>query len=339
VTTRFAFIGFRHPHIYDMHQRCTERDDIEIVACCEQDAATRETLASEGTVTLTHENYADMLAEVECDVVAVGDYYSARAGLVLQALETGRHVIVDKPLCTSLEDLDKIEKLARDKGLIVSGMFDMRDGASYLGMRDVVQSGELGRIHAIGFEGQHPLRYGVRPMWYFEQGKHGGTLNDIAIHALDMIPWMTGQPFATVVAARCWHATPPEQPNFKGCGQAMLTLADGAGVICDVSYLSPDSFVFDTHVYWRFNIWGEDGMLEGSSKAKVLTLYKNGETIPRELPLPEGKPGGYLDSLLAEISGQTDGLHLPLADVLRATRVGLITQQAADKGLSNVTIG
>jgi len=32
--------------------------------------------------------------------------------------------------------------------------------------------------------------WGTRPAWYFEPGMHGGTLNDIAIHALDFIPWV-----------------------------------------------------------------------------------------------------------------------------------------------------
>jgi predicted dehydrogenase len=60
-----------------------------------------------------------MLDEVEVDIVAVGDYYGVRGERVIAALERGKHVIADKPLCTSLAELDRIEQLAAEKGLSV----------------------------------------------------------------------------------------------------------------------------------------------------------------------------------------------------------------------------
>lgn len=338
MTTRFAFIGFRHPHIRDMYTRCANRPDVQIVAACEEDAATRDAMAG-GDVAITHTSHQQMLAEVDCDVVAIGDYYSKRGELILAALAAGRHVMGDKPLCTSLAELDQIEALASRQGRIVSGMLDMRDGPVFLTLRRLVQEGEIGRVQAISFNGQHPLKFGVRPAWYFEPGLHGGTLNDIAIHAIDLIPWVTGQSWQTLNAARCWHAGPTGAEHFAGCAQAMLTLSDGAGVLGDVSYLSPDSFDYTLKIYWRFTFWGEGGYLECSYNGDVVQLFKNGEKEIRRVQLDPGQPGGYLDSLLQEINGQTDNLHLPSADVLRATRLGLTIQQAADNGLTNVALG
>ena len=62
-------------------------------------------------------------------------------------------------------------------------------------------------------------------MWYFEPGMHGGVLNDISVHAVDFIPWATGQRIDAVVAARSWNATVVEHPDFQQCGQAMFRLA------------------------------------------------------------------------------------------------------------------
>ena len=67
--TRFAFIGFQHPHIWDLVTRATAHPDIEIVACCEEDAATRDALAASGKVRITHTDYRAMLAEVKIDAV------------------------------------------------------------------------------------------------------------------------------------------------------------------------------------------------------------------------------------------------------------------------------
>jgi predicted dehydrogenase len=331
MSIRFAFAGFRHPHIFDMFRRCQTRADIEVVAACEEDQSTASQLGDAGEVTVTHSDFATMLANVECDVVAVGDCYGRRADILIAAIEAGKHVISDKPLCISLEQLDRIEAAAAAHNRVIGCMLDMRDLPVYLGLRKLLRAGEIGEVHAVSFEGQHPLLYGQRPMWYFEPGMHGGVLNDIAVHAVDFIPWATGQRIDAVIAARGWNATVKEHPNFQQCGQAMLRLENGAGVVCDVSYLTPDSFAYKMPIYWRFTFWGSQGVIEAAANSEGITVFRNGETEPRIEPLPEGQGGAYLESFLREIAGQRDDLHLSSSDVLAAARTALELQHAADQ--------
>lgn len=312
-----------------MYQRCRDRDDVEIVACCEEDAATRSDLAARDDLEITHEHFDALLEETDCDVVAVGDSYGRRAGRILAALERGRHVISDKPICLSLSELDQIEAAARAKDRIVGCMLDMRDLPIFLGLRKLIQQGEIGAVQAISFDGQHPLNYGKRPSWYFEPGMHGGVINDIAVHALDFIPWATGQEIGDLVAARGWNGTVPQHPDFQQCGQGMLTLENGAGVIFDVSYLTPDSIGYTMPIYWRFTIWGADGVLEAGFNTPQITVFKNGEAAPRPVDPPAGQAGAYLESFLTEINGGAD-LHLSSADVLKAARISLRLQELAD---------
>ncbi len=332
MSVRFAFVGFRHPHIFDMFHRCQAHADIDVVGCCEEDATTAAELTSTGQVDVTHTSYATMLSDVECDVVAVGDCYGRRAELLAMALEAGKHVVSDKPLCITLAELDRLEAIAARRQRVIGCMLDMRDLPVYLGLREQLQAGEIGEVHAVSFEGQHPLLYGKRPMWYFEPGMHGGVLNDIAVHAIDFIPWATGHRIDHVVAARGWNATVKEHPEFQQCGQAMLRLDNGAGVVCDVSYLTPDSFAYTMPPYWRFAFWGSQGVLEAAANSTGITVYKNGESEPRTVPLPSGLPGAYLDSFLQEISGAPGTLHLSSRDVLVAARTALVLQQVADAG-------
>lgn len=338
MTTRFAFIGFRHGHILDMYRRCRDRSDVQIVAACEEDAATREQLAQAGEVQITHASRSQLLAEDGFDVVAVGDTYGRRAAIIEAALQAGKHVISDKPLCISLDDLDRIEHMARTANRLVGCMLDMRDLAVYLGIRDLIAAGRIGEVHAISFEGQHPLLYGRRPMWYFEPGQHGGVLNDIIVHAVDFIPWATGRKWQSVVGARCWNATVPQHPHFNQCGQALLTLDNGAGVICDVSYLTPDSFAYEFPLYWRFTVWGSGGVIEAAVNSKTIALYENGRREVEQVALPAARPGEYLASFLREIRGDTSGLHLTSAAALEAARVALLVQQAADENLRDLPI-
>jgi predicted dehydrogenase len=332
MSTRFAFVGFRHPHIFDMYRRCQAHAEISVVACCEENRTAAKQLAEAGEVQITHTDYAAMLASVACDVVAVGDCYGLRADILTKAMEAGKHVICDKPLCISLTELDRIEAMAAAADRVVGCMLDMRDLPVYLGLRKLLQAGEIGDVQAVSFDGQHPLLYGQRPMWYFEPGMHGGVLNDIAVHAVDFIPWATGHRVEAVVAARCWNATVTEHPQFQQCGQAMLRLENGAGVVCDVSYLMADFFAYEMPLYWRFTFWGTQGVLEATANSPGITVYKNGEDEPRVVPLSVGQPGAYLDSFLREINGQRDELHLSSADVLTAARTALALQKVADDG-------
>ena len=73
------------------------------------------------------QDYAAMLAETKPDIVAIGDYFAIRGARAIQALESGAHVIADKPLCTSLAELDQIDALRRAHGLSVFCQLDMRD--------------------------------------------------------------------------------------------------------------------------------------------------------------------------------------------------------------------
>jgi predicted dehydrogenase len=287
---------------------------------------------------VTHDRFEQVLKDVKCDVIAVGDCYGRRGRLLLAALEAGKHVISDKPLCTSRTELDRIEAAATKQGLVIGCMLDMRDLAPFLGLRAAIQGGEIGTVRAISFDGQHPLLYGRRAGWYFEPGMHGGTLNDIAIHALDMIPWAAGTRIRTIVAARCWNARLPQYPHFRECGQALLELENGAGVTCDVSYLSPDSFGYTLPLYWRFAVWGDGGVLVTGVNCSAITLYKNGEQQVREIAFPPAEPGGYLTAFLREVSGEREGLHLSSTEVLRAARIGLLLQEAADQGLAHVLL-
>jgi predicted dehydrogenase len=336
---RIAIVGFRHGHILDLYRRVMENPALQLVATCEEDEATRVQMQAQGQVSVSHTNYEEMLSSVNCDVVAIGDYFSKRGSLAIRALQQGKHVISDKPLCTSLDELASIAQLASSNHLCVGCMLDMRDGGIFIRVRNLVRQGVLGEIQAISFNGQHPLFWGQRAHWYFEPGKHGGTINDIGIHAFDAIPWITGLEFTQVNAARCWVAHPELCDTFASAGQVMLTMSNGCGVLGDVSYLTPDSFAYRNPQYWRVTLWGSKGVLETSLTSDGITLAINGESALRTESSANGNPGGYLSSFLHDIAGTSSAGELDTAQVLAAARVALQVQRAADVNAHDVNLG
>ena len=338
MSAKFAFAGFRHPHIVDLYQLARDHPDIEIVAACEEDAEARRATADGGIVRITHSSFDAMLAETDCDVVAVGDVFARRGSMLIAALRTGRHVIADKPVCTRLEELDQMTALAADQSLAIGCILDMRDGGVFRQMADIIRSGEIGEVAAVSFGAQHPLNYGSRPAWYFEPGQHGGTLNDIAVHAVDYIRWASGLEFASINAARNWNAALPQAPDFRNAAQVMLTLNNGGGVLGDVSYLSPDGFGYEFPHYWRVTFWGRDGVLETALNESEVVLYHRDASEARRIPAAENRTGGYLEDFLREINDGPARDSLCTTDVLLASRITLRVQEAADQSLANVKL-
>ncbi|NLO35585.1 MAG: Gfo/Idh/MocA family oxidoreductase [Clostridiaceae bacterium] len=324
---RIAFAGFRHPHIHMLFQQARQLN-LDIAGAFEADGRAREDARQALGVSFTHEAYADLLADPAVGLVAVGDTYEARGAMVIAALEAGKHVISDKPLCTSLKELETIQNLAADRHLKIGLMLDLRYSPVAGPVERLVRSGQLGDIQAIFFSGQHPLMYGTRPGWYFEPGQHGGTLNDIAVHGLDLVAWLTGQHIDQVLAARCWNAYAAAVPDFKDCAQFMARLSGGVGLMGDVSYASPDSFGYGLPQYWRFTIWGLKGVLEVAFGTQQIQLALNGETVLRQIPSDATVTGNCLTAFLDDVAGRP--VALATDAVLAASRDALRLQAFAD---------
>ena len=322
-----AFAGLRHGHVFTLWRWAQEHPDIEIIGAWEQNAAAREAARERAQVEFTYDTFEALLADPAVEIVALGDCYGLRGREAIAALQAGKHIIADKPLCTSLEELAQIRRLSAEKKLKVSCMLDLRYCFAVQKARELVESGRLGAIHTVGFNGQHHLNYGVRPAWYFEEGMHGGTINDIAIHGVDLVRYITGGEFAKTLGARCWNAFAKEEPQFADCAQFMATLTDGTGVLADVSYAHPGS-KFPLHPVWRFDFWGEKAMMELTLCDDTLLFAEKDAETP-VIFKGEAPQGNGFDDLLADIAG-TPTAH-NTESVLRSTEAALRIQKFAQE--------
>ena len=333
---RLAFAGFRHGHILGLYKEACSRADVQVVAACEENVEAAGALVKD--INITHHHYKQMLDRVPCDAVAIGDVYGDRGSIAIEALKRGKHIIADKPLLTELSEIDTVAQLAREKNLRVGCLLDMHCLPYFQTLHDVIQSGQLGKIQQIIFTGQHPLMYGSRPAWYFEKGKHGGTINDIAVHAMSMIPWLTGLDFSTVIAVRTWNALADKEPHFHDAAQMMLQLNNGCGVIGDVSYSSPGPQGYQLPQYWRFTIYGDKAMAETSCAQKNVTLAVTASNTTQTIaPAAANTIGTCLDWFLSDISGK----NRPVFNtdwILKVSRQTLQVQHAADKNLRDAKL-
>lgn len=322
-----AFSGLRHDHIYALAALVQSSDECHITGWWENDAEAR-TVGAKHFSQPFYSSYEALLSDPAVQAVAIGDYYGIRGQRVIAALRSGKHVICDKPICTSLDELDQIEKLITENNLMLGSMLDLRYEPALRHMQKMVKQGELGEIKTAFFTGQHPLNWGVRPKWYFEKGKHGGTFNDIAIHGIDAIQFLTGQTWTKNLYARQWNAFAVHSPDFKDCAQCVAELSNGANVMADVSYSAPSPQGFHHPAYWRFTLWGTKGMAECCFGNNTITIMQTGDRLPKTLEAPMVQDNCLTD-FMHEINGES--VVFGTQSILDSSRKALQLQLYADQ--------
>ncbi len=332
-----VFVGFKHRHTGVIYEEAMADPNVTVLGAWE-DTESGRALADGLGLEFNYATLEDVLNDERVDAICLGGCYGERGGEAIAALRAGKHVYADKPVCTSLAELDEIEKLAKEKNLKVGCYLTMRFSAGMKNIREMIADGTLGEIGAINVTGQHPLQYGTRPMWYFEDGKHGGTINDIAIHAVDIVRFLTGYGLKKVHGARTWNHFATEVPSFRDCGQFMVELENGAGFTADVSYAAPASCGFSLETYWRMTFWGTRGVAEYKLKAAhagidsdvgaALFVALDGGNGFEKVEMKACDATG-LGQFVKEINGETD-LIIDTAEVIRTSREVLTIQAAAE---------
>ncbi len=317
-----AFAGFRHSHILALYDSVQQCEGVNLIGCFEENIAVKEQIEAEKGISFSYASYEELLGDDRVDAVAVGDYYGIRGKRIIKALMAGKHVIADKPLCTNLEELEEIQKLTQQTGLKVGCMLDLRYMPQVQKIKEMIQSGELGRVHIASFTGQHCLDYGNRPNWYFEAEKHGGTINDIAIHGIDLLRLITGKNLTEVIYAKTWNAFAEQEPHFHDCAQFIIKMED-ISVSADVSYAAPKcSEMLPT--YWEFTLWGTKGMARFNLKEETLFVFRSEkEVYSFEKTSPE-----MIQDFLKEVNGEISLFNT--ADVLETQKQVLLIQKAAE---------
>lgn len=335
---KMTFAGFRHNHIMSLYKLAIASPEIEVVGACEEDKITRENIEQSHEINFTHESINDLITS-ECDIVAIGDYFERRGEIAISALKYGRHIISDKPLCTSLNQLNQIADIARKQGLKIGCMFTMRDAAYCIMARQLIKIEQrIGEIQAIQFGGQHPLNIDSRPAWYFEKNKHGGTITDIAVHMVDAIPWITGLQFKKLQSARTWNAFVHQYPHFCDAAQLMVSLDNECGVLGDVSYFAPNKSGYSMPYYWRTVFWGKDGLLEISANSNVVKMLLHADEKIQQIKLPPSNSGGYLQSFLKDIANKPAEHNLNTNNIIKTMRTTLTIQDAANRKDYNIDL-
>jgi predicted dehydrogenase len=197
-----GILGLAHGHVgvYCDQWRKHFSHDIHIVGAWDHDAA--RAAAAKGKYKLDiYSSASDLLFRPGLDAVVIGAETSLHADLVEAAAAARKKIILQKPLCLTMEDANRIVADVEREGVPFTLAWQMRVDPQNLEMKHLIQAGTVGRVYMV--RRRHGLSTHVWPgfenTWHVRRELNRGMWADDAAHAIDFLLWLLGEP-ETVVA-------------------------------------------------------------------------------------------------------------------------------------------
>jgi predicted dehydrogenase len=167
-----------------------------------------------------------LLADEAVQLLVVATRHDSHAELTATALESGRHVLVEKPLALSSEELARVERAARGAAGTLTVGFNRRFAPLSIRLREAFAG--RGPIAASARVCAGPLPAGH---WLADPRVGGGRLLGEACHHLDLLSFLAGDPAITGVEVR-WVGP------ARGEGGALVLVSFADGSVGEIQYLS-----------------------------------------------------------------------------------------------------
>lgn len=326
---RFAVAGLKHFHILEFVTGMNQLPGAQFVGFFDDDPQLRKRYEQEFSVR-SFETLEELVQRSEPEVVGVAEAHGRKAQTICQLVSLGCHALVDKPLVTSLEQLDRVQQAAADTGRQVGLMLLERYHGPTRVVREKLLAGELGRLVNFSALAPHKLNPDQRPDWMFHPELYGGVLNDLTIHNVDIARWMWGEePVAVTASEGCLRFR--QFCGFTDHAEVFLEFSDSSTAMIRADWLTPQSF--PAHGDGRQFYECTEGTIEVASAPDIHTLGQGRITYdpwngPRS-ELPPAAPKATLYEEFVELCRGATTAELLAEDGFRSTRLTLFAREAA----------
>lgn len=301
---KLGIIGIDHGHIFGMLGNMKDQGCTCAAYWTDGPAVTENKFNEVFPEVQKVDNRGRILDDPDVRMILISAVPADRAKFALEAMEAGKDIMVDKPGCTTLEQLQEIRQVQARTGRIWSVNFSERfEVPAVTKAEELVFSGAIGRVVQTVGLGPHKQNLRTRPPWYFKRERYGGILCDIGSHQIDQFLWFTGSENAEIAHAHVENTTMPDEPGFQDFGEMVLRSKKGHGYI-RVDWFTPDGL--PTWGDGRLFIQGTQGQIElrkytdiGRQHVTNSLFLVNGER--NELIPCEGGDLPYFPRLVADI--------------------------------------
>jgi len=206
------------------------------------------------------DNKSEILNDNKIDMILISSIPKDRSSLSIEALNSGKDVMVDKPGCTTLDQLENLKRTVKETGKIWSVNFSERfHVAAVAKAEELVAEGKIGKVKQTMGTGPHRQGNYERPDWFYNRKSYGGIITDIGSHQIHQFLVFTNSNEAKINHSLVENTTKKEFVGFQDFGEINLTGNGGHG------YIRLDWFTPDALPTWgdgRLFILGDKGFIE-----------------------------------------------------------------------------
>jgi predicted dehydrogenase len=206
-------------------------------------------------------DYRELLRDPAVEIVDIVTSSGSHSSIALEALEAGKHVLVEKPMAMTSAEADKLLALARSKGLTLGVVSQRRFEDQHQAVKKAVDSGAIGKLLLVEVSCPYyrDQAYYDSADWRGKIATDGGAIMNQGIHSVDLMLWFAG-PAKTVLGRT---ATQTHRMEAEDLALAIVTFESGAfGTIMASTSIQPGFTPC-------LNLYGEKGTvkLDGASIA------------------------------------------------------------------------
>ena len=199
-----------------------EVEEVTVTAVADLDRARMEKVRRKAGAERGYTDPKQLLADPKVEAVAINTPPRFHEGLVLEAIEAGKHVLCEKPLAQTIEGCKRIADAQRDTGRVVLPVHNYAFTPCLVEARELIEKGEIGALQGIDVRFDNNLwSYGAKTD--FRTKETHGIVEDILPHALSVVQVLS-DPVSEVTEAEGWRKRYPVMDNIR------LAMATGSGV-------------------------------------------------------------------------------------------------------------
>ena len=259
-TIGFGIIGIGRQGLRLADHIRKDIDHAKLVAVCRRSQEGHDYSKKHGLK--FYSNHHDLLADKEVNAVIITTPTSLHGVQAIDALNAGKHLLLDKPIASTVEEAEQITALADQKGLTVGLNFPLRISPVTASLKENLPAiGKLKRIQIIVSHGP------TRSEWQRNiRLSNGGVILDLGSHYIDIISFLTGKEPDAVVNA---HSEKGENEHsgfidldYKDFSVSMVLLRNQKLKKNIISCAGDNGFVFADYALREVIVSSDDNMRE-----------------------------------------------------------------------------
>ncbi len=259
-TVKIGLIG--SGFVSDIHAYAIQRfvPNAEVVAVASPNHAAH--FAKEKGIPYAFSDYREMLTMPDLDVVSIGIPNYLHCEVTLAAARAGKHVIIEKPLCKTLEEADEMIATCKQCGVLLLYAEELLFAPKYVRVKQLIQEGAIGVPLLVKQSEEHD---GPHMPWFWDVNlSGGGVLLDMGCHSVEYGRWLLGKPQVKSVTA--YMDTLLHKGRTRGEDHSICIVEYDGGLL----NIAEDSWIKGGGVDDRCEVYGTQGntradLLKGSA--------------------------------------------------------------------------